>query len=144
MPFRTPFPSLEKGKSLLTIVFALFAFGCQSETIFLEAGDPPTEAVRFGVDINPLLQASCSGGFCHIGQSTGGVELTNYLTLIGSSSDSYGGLAVRPGQGAESPLVLKLAPNPQFGDRMPFGKQAFTPSQIELIRRWIDDGALNN
>ena len=43
-----------------------------------------------------------------------------------------------------SPLIDKIEVNPQFGVRMPNGRQPLSGEEIGLIREWIGDGAEDN
>ncbi len=52
---------------------------------------------------------------------------------------------VVPGDSASSLLVNKIeSSNPQVGVRMPLFGLALSQSEINLIKNWIDQGALNN
>ncbi len=44
----------------------------------------------------------------------------------------------------ESLIVLKLGPEPPFGDQMPLQNPPLNDIQIDLIKNWINDGAHNN
>ena len=102
---------------------------------------PPTQrTVSFSTDVRPIFADSrvgCLG--CHGG--------TNNL-FVGTVADLMtGGLhgpAIVPGNSAASLLVQKIGPNPPFGARMPYGGTPLPDSTIQLIRNWIDQGALNN
>lgn len=117
---------------------------CQSEKIDNSMIVEPVDEVSFAVDIQPILTNGCGGFGCHVGESTNGVEVTNYAQVMTSQALQYGGPLVIPGNGAESPLVDKLGPNPQFPSRMPLGRAPLTATQISLIRTWIDEGAQDN
>ena len=100
------------------------------------------DGVDYHSDIQPIFTASCSGGFCHVQMATNGVELTSYSTAIESVGISYAGRAIVPGDAASSPLFDKIAnETPENGSRMPLGGDPLTETQIDLIRRWIDEGA---
>ncbi|MBO0722414.1 MAG: PSD1 domain-containing protein, partial [Blastocatellia bacterium] len=87
--------------------------------------------VDFLRDIQPIFNASCSG--CHGAKRQAG-NLRLDTKKIALAKD------IIPGKAAESPLYLRIA---GIGDqaRMPMGKDPLKPEQIELIRRWIDEGA---
>lgn len=117
---------------------------CQSEKIDNSMIVEPVDEVSFAADIQPILTNSCGGFGCHVGESTNGVEVSNYAQVMTSQGLQYGGLIVIPGNGAESPLVDKLGLNPRFPSRMPLGAAPLTATQISLIRTWIDEGAQDN
>ena len=104
-------------------------------------GPPPPRPQRsFQADVRPIFADSRIGCLsCHGG--------TNDL-FVGTQPDLLrGGLhgpAVVPGNSAASLLIQKIGPNPPFGARMPFGGTPLPDSTIQVIRDWIDQGALNN
>ena len=130
--------------SLILLIIIFVSFGCKSDTILLTAPIDPGDDVSFSADVNPIFQASCSGSGCHIGQTTNGVNLSSYDSVINSIAASYNKDAVIPSDAAGSPLVDKLGVSPEFGSRMPSGRAALSTLQIDTIRGWIDDGAIDN
>lgn len=89
--------------------------------------------VDFVRDIQPILQTHCAG--CH-----GAAKQMAQLRLDNKR------LALRvivPGQSAQSRLLKRITvDDSQHGEpRMPKGGAALAPAQIELIKRWIDEGA---
>ncbi len=95
------------------------------------------ETVSFASDIAPLLVENCNG--CHIDamQTRGGLRMDTFAQLL-RGGDS--GAVVEPGKGAASLLVRKLRGSE--GDRMPAGgRPALADDSIELISKWIDEGA---
>lgn len=99
---------------------------------------PPATAVSFGQDIKPILNRyGCSS--CHGG--SGG------LFVQSVSQIRQGGLhgpAVTPGDAANSILAKKISVTPPFGDRMPQGGPYLPDSVQQVIRLWINQGALDN
>lgn len=102
------------------------------------------DGVSFSADVAPLLSASCAGSGCHVGQTTSGVNLTTHAQILASTGIQYGTAVVVPGDAEASPLVDKLGPNPDHGSRMPLGRPALSAAQIEVLKSWIDAGALND
>ncbi len=129
--------------TLLLSVLGFFA-ACQYEQIDASGIVDPAEDVSFSQDILPLVTTSCAGGGCHVGQTTNGVNLSSYDQMLNSVGLQYNGPVVVPGNAANSPLFDKINPNPEFGVRMPSGRAPLSNNQIELIRAWIDEGALDN
>lgn len=93
--------------------------------------------VDYSDDIQPIFSSNCTS--CHGGQS--GVTLTSYENVMNSVGNQYGKNIVIAGEPDESPLVDKIEPNPDFGDRMPQGGSALSNDEINLIRTWISEGA---
>ena len=55
------------------------------------------------------------------------------------------GKPVIPKKGDESILVQKIKPAPPFGDQMPLmTKKKLTEDEVEIIKKWIDQGAKKN
>ena len=92
--------------------------------------------VDFKRDIEPIFAANCYQ--CHSAKKASG-----QLRLDAKAAAMKGGLsgaAILPGNGKDSRLVHRLL---GLNDeaRMPMGG-ALKPEQIELVKRWIDEGAV--
>ena len=96
--------------------------------------------VSYFADIQPIFNQNC-GNNCHLGNSSGGLNLSSYSGLMAGGED---GDVVIPGDGAGSIIIQKLGSNPPFGVQMPKGAAPLNVAKIELITAWIDAGAENN
>ena len=99
---------------------------------------PPAAAapVDFVKDIQPVFEQRCYG--CHGPQlQTSGLRLDDGAAALKGGNS---GAAIKPGDSAGSPLVLRIAGAPGLM-QMPPGGARLTPEQIGLIRAWIDQGA---
>jgi len=106
-------------------------------TVFTVKGTTVTLR-SFATDVLPrLTRYGCVG--CHGG--SGGLFVDTQPHLL---QGGVHGPAVVPGNAAASLLIQKLSPNPPFGSRMPQGGSALADTTIQVIREWIDQGALNN
>jgi hypothetical protein len=54
------------------------------------------------------------------------------------------GPAIVPGKADSSNLVRKLPDPPPFGARMPMGGARLPDASINVIRTWINQGAVNS
>ena len=90
----------------------------------------------FQSDVAPILSV-CSG--CH--PPSGGLSVASVSAL---KTGGNHGPAVVEYSSSTSNLVLKLLPNPPFGNRMPNGGAALPDATIQVIRDWIDQGAKDN
>lgn len=142
------------GVSVLTSIMA-FAVGCSSTPNPDGGGNDngdDNEPVSFADDIQPLLTDQCI--VCH---QPGGIaflegidqdlrEGNAYDALINQPSDQDASLTlVIPGDAENSLLFQKVnSTNPPVGVRMPRFLPPLTAAQIDRIRRWIDEGALEN
>jgi mono/diheme cytochrome c family protein len=95
------------------------------------------ETVSFKNDIAPLLLTHCAS--CHgLGRRPSG--RFNLTTFAGILRGGENGPAVLPGNPAESYIVKKLL-GTGGGQRMPANGDPFDDAQMELISKWITEGA---
>src|SRR5581483_10717435 len=95
------------------------------------------DKVRFSRDIRPILNQNCVP--CH-----GGVRQKNGVSFIfreeALGSGKSGRRTIVPGKPDESELIARVtSKDPEA--RMPYRGPALSPQQIELLRRWIKEGA---
>jgi hypothetical protein len=103
--------------------------------------------VSFTAEIVPLLNARCVS--CHLtGDELGGLALhpkAAYGNLVGVPSRQSPLKRVEPGHPEASYLYLKLTDAHLDaggeGEPMPLGAWPLDEDQLELVRRWIADGA---
>lgn len=102
------------------------------------AADPP---VDFNRDIRPILSDTCFK--CHgfdEAKRESGLRLDTFEGAT-TKLDS-GSMAIVAGKAAESELLKRLAStDPSMKMPPPESGKTVTPEQIELLRRWIDQGA---
>jgi hypothetical protein len=99
----------------------------------LWAAGTVADVVQFETHVRPVLKAHC--WHCH-GESDelkGSLDARLARTLL-NGGDS--GAAVEPGDHADSLLYHRVA-----AGEMPPGKKKLTQAQIDIIARWIDQGA---
>ncbi|MGD9723086.1 MAG: c-type cytochrome domain-containing protein [Pirellulales bacterium] len=93
--------------------------------------------LSFSKDIAPILIKNCQA--CHgPPEPKGGYQVINYTHVVkpGESESA----SVTPGKPAESEL-FNLVASDDADLRMPKEADALSPAQIELIKRWIAEGA---
>lgn len=97
-----------------------------------------------------ILSPKCATSGCHVPGGTGPMPLrtTNesFANLVGVASIQKTNLnRVQPGDPDNSYIVRKLEGGPDITDqRMPLGGSRLTDTEIDLVREWIANGALNN
>jgi mono/diheme cytochrome c family protein len=98
---------------------------------------PAQTTVDFGRDIRPIFKASCIK--CHgaEGKPKGQFRLDLRAAAMRGGA---AGQAILPGKGAES-LLYKLLIESDEDARMPQRAPRLPQAEIDLIRRWIDEGA---
>lgn len=132
---------------ILTLAFS-YLMSCQHDPIYpvgQAPSDVPTNSLAcdpdttyFQNEILPILVSNCTYAGCHnepYGQD--GIILTNYALIMQSGQ-------VNPGRSGNSDLYEVL--NESRDDkRMPPPPYArLSSDQIAKVRKWIDQGALNN
>ena len=99
---------------------------------------PPGQPVLFATHVLPVFQrngcTSCHGG-------SGGLFVTSVAQLLRGGDH---GPPVVSGKAETSILIRKLSAGPPFGERMPQGGPYLPDSTVQLIARWINEGAKDN
>ncbi len=98
------------------------------------AQQPAAKPVSFHNEIHPILQRKCQG--CHQpAKPNGKLVLTTFDFLL---QGGEGGAIVEPGKPDESTLVEQITGSPPA---MPKNAPPLSAAEIELIKRWIAEGA---
>jgi len=126
------------------MIMLLFLPACMNEKIDITGPSEPPSDISFSNDVSPILQSSCSGSGCHIPEGISGVQLGSYQNVVNSEGTQYGKKIVVPGDAEASPIIDKLKPSPQYGQRMPYNRPALSSTQIAKIEAWINQGAKDN
>ncbi|MEQ9409386.1 MAG: DUF1549 domain-containing protein [Fuerstiella sp.] len=93
--------------------------------------------VSFHKQVKPILQANCLG--CHQPARAGGAYImTDFASLSGAGES--GDAAIVPGKPDESYLVSQITPT-DGSAAMPQKGKPLSDVEINLIRRWIAEGA---
>lgn len=128
-------------RAAVVLVVALAASGCAGE---LESPERFADCAPGFVE--QLFQESCSGGGdCHddsepeadLDLVTAGAG-TRMLGIM-SVQEECSGLPLIDPAGGDHLLLQKLDDSPPCGARMPFGEAKLSASEIECVRRWIDE-----
>lgn len=147
------------GALILRIVWAaavLASLGCENDggTLFPDPTAPPPvpgEPVSLARNVQPILTARCASAGCHAGPTPaldlileGGRLYDPQQGAVGVQSlEVPPTLRIEAGSAARSYLVNKLTGVSIVGDRMPPG-DPLEAEQLDVIRRWIDEGARDN
>lgn len=111
---------------------------------------PPADGVSFAADIQPLFALhGCTG--CHGSPGNSGFSVLTHASVFGPGFQavSRGMLEVVAARPDTSYLLWKLegaGPDgePISGERMPRGGGPLGAAELDLIRTWIAEGALDN
>jgi mono/diheme cytochrome c family protein len=124
----------QSGVKRIKLLLCFFCVAAASAPF--TGGSAADQAVDFARDIRPIFEAACYR--CH-----GAKIARGQLRLDDKKSALKGGIsgaAIIPGDAGKSPLLRRI-----LGDggeaRMPMGAAQLNPAQIDMIRKWIDQGA---
>ncbi|OAI53869.1 hypothetical protein AYO47_00695 [Planctomyces sp. SCGC AG-212-M04] len=118
----------------LCVVPCCLAF---ASPVFVKAEEAPAK-ISFDKQIRPIFQANCQG--CHQPAKAGGqYVMTTFdrLTKGGESGDA----AIVPGKPDESEILKQVTPGADAKAAMPKDKPALAKTDIDLLRKWIEQGA---
>jgi hypothetical protein len=100
---------------------------------------PNPTLISYSGEIQPIFDNNCAESGCHIPGPAYGLSLNNYAELM---QGGLSGPVVIAGDPDTSIMVRRLE-----GDiipQMPYQRPALSPSDIQKIRDWIEQGALDN
>ena len=128
-----------------TAVAVVFATGLAVGTTAAEPkakenAAPATAKVSFYKQIRPIFQAQCQG--CHQpAKAGGGYVMTSFERLLkgGDSKET----AVLPGKVDDSHLIEMITPEGGKSE-MPRDKSPLSAAEIEVVRSWIAQGAVDD
>jgi hypothetical protein len=113
-------------------------------------GDPPPTQpplptdVKFARDVLPILSSRCAIPGCHVQPDPkAGCDMSVdscYANLVNAPTEVFTpGIRVTPGVPSQSVLYLLVE-----SGQMPAQGPRLSASQVAVIRKWIEDGALND
>ena len=101
------------------------------------ADDASPQPVSFSESIAPLLLRNCQG--CHgTKKAEGSYRVDSFEFAIGEGDS---GLAGFVGGNLEESEAFRRILSDDPGERMPLDRDALSTEQIDLLKRWIDEGA---
>jgi WD40 repeat protein len=111
----------------------------------LPAADPPAgkkpaepSEVSYYRNIRPILQLHCQG--CHQpAKAMGDFVMTSHAALLGKGQS--GDPAIVPGKPEASKIVAQITSQEGKPPEMPKGKEPLTAHDVDLIKKWIAQGA---
>src|SRR5688572_24553903 len=134
-----PHPSSRRRAIALSLFAALYGLAHAAMSIPTTALAQETpKPVSFSKEIAPIFTASCTG--CHQPEKLkAGLDLSTHKAALVGAKD---GPAIIPGDPDKSPLVLAIIPEaPGEPPAMPEKGDPLTAQQVDLIKRWIKEGA---
>jgi hypothetical protein len=108
-----------------------------------QAEQPQMRKVTYAQDVEPILKMHCTE--CHTGERKGvvesGLRIDSYESLM---KGSRLGSVIKPGSALTSSLYLLVSGHDELSVSMPHGRTPLSTEEVETIRIWIDNGALEN
>ena len=96
--------------------------------------------VSYYKQIRPILQANCQG--CHQpAKAQGGYVMTDFAKLLAGGDSKDKTPAVLAGNPDKSLLYVQIVPNAKGEAEMPKGKPPLLAMEIELLKKWLTEGA---
>lgn len=102
-----------------------------------EAQSAPSQkpTIDYERQIRPIIRANCLA--CHNAEKRkGGLSLASYEDVL---EGGRSGAIVRPGRGHDSLVMRRMSGDVE--PQMPLGEAPLIPSELAIIRAWIDEGA---
>jgi DNA-binding beta-propeller fold protein YncE len=131
---------------LFLIILLVFA-GCKTTNEPNNTNTLPNNGFE-NSQVAKIFADNCSIPGCHAGENPqNGLSFESHEKLILGSSNrpnngpNYGGEVVIPFD-SENSLLYKMVTN-TISPRMPFNRTPLTQGQIDILKRWIDNGAQN-
>ncbi|WP_339741901.1 DUF1549 domain-containing protein [uncultured Rubinisphaera sp.] len=124
----------------LLLLIAAFAITPHLHAEETPGADTPQESVSYHTQIKPIFQAHCQG--CHQpAKPLGDYIMTDFHSLLkGGESESA---AVVAGDAKASYLLDQITPVDGVA-AMPKEKAPLSPEQIDLVKSWIEQGAIDD
>ena len=119
--------------SLYLLAFPAPAFSAQAQ-----------EEVSFRTDIRPIIHDYCLN--CHRpggkGYEKSGLDMRSYKSLM---KGTRFGAVIKPGDSFTSIMIQVVEGRVHSSIKMPFGMSGgLAKDKIELLKRWVNQGAKNN
>ena len=100
----------------------------------------PVKKVSYYKDVRPIFQANCQG--CHQpAKSRGGYVMTDFKLMLGAGDSKEAAIVAKSPD--KSHLVQLITPKDGKAE-MPEGRKPLHATEIETIRNWIAQGAVDD
>ncbi|MEI7431865.1 MAG: c-type cytochrome domain-containing protein [Betaproteobacteria bacterium] len=120
-----------------------FLCGCGliSATLLLAACGNKT--ISYKADVEPILKQNCVE--CHtekgLGYEKSGLLMTSYEGLM--KGTKYGAI-IKPGDSLSSAMIMLVEGRADPSIKMPHGRASLPKDSIEVLKKWVEQGAKNN
>src|SRR5438128_10449513 len=94
--------------------------------------------VSYSRDVRRIFQQNCQG--CHQpARAQGSFIMTSYASLLDKGDSGEPGIV--PGKPEASKIIAQITPHNGKRPAMPKGKEPLTDHEVNVIKRWIAQGA---
>jgi mono/diheme cytochrome c family protein len=108
-----------------------------------KAEQPQYQNVTYANDVEPIIQKHCAE--CHLtgkqGARESGLLMDSYESLMKGTPF---GQVINPGSAMSSSLYMLVSGKDKLTVTMPHSKESLSDEEIETIRVWIENGAVEN
>jgi len=108
-----------------------------------KAQQPQIQKATFADDVAPIIQKHCAE--CHVagqkGAKASGFLVDSYESVM---KGTRFGPVIDPGSAISSSLYILVSGKGDLTISMPHGKEPLSAEEIETIRVWIENGAVEN
>jgi len=115
--------------------------GCACATLVLAACSQ--KEISFKADVQPILKQYCLE--CHAaggqGQEKSGLLMSTYESLM---KGTRFGAVVKPGDTFTSAMIMLVEGRADSSIKMPHDKAPLPKEKIDLLKKWVEQGAKNN
>lgn len=99
--------------------------------------------VSYKADVQPILKQYCLE--CHTeggkGTEKSGLDMTSYESLM--KGTKFGSI-IKPGDSLSSVMIMLVEGRADPSIKMPHGKESIPKEKIDLLKKWVAQGAKNN
>ena len=134
-------------------LLSLVGTACAGDGTGVDGGGGVNGGPTLSADVQPILTANCALSGCHVGSDpqegqnlSAGQTFSNVVNVASNELPTMD--RVEPGQPDSSYLVHKIQGTHLqvggSGDRMPLARSPLSQTEIDVIRAWIQAGAMAN
>ena len=116
-------------------------FAVSAALLFASVAAADEAKVSYFKQIRPIFQEHCQG--CHQPAKRSGGFVMMTVAEMQKGGDS-GEPAFMPGNADKSMLIAQIVPDGNDPPSMPKGQEPLKPEEVELIRKWVTEGAVDD
>jgi hypothetical protein len=99
--------------------------------------------ISYTADVQPILKQYCME--CHVeggkGHEKSGLLMSSHENLMKGTKF---GTIIKPGDSLTSAMIMLVEGRADASIKMPHGKDSLPKEKIDLLKKWVEQGAKNN